>query len=56
MTNKEVERRVQNTVATLAMEGMYCTSDEISDLWKISLGELDPEDAVRSAVKKYREN
>ncbi len=51
--NTKENKAVQQAVASLAIEGMYCDKEFIYDMLKISTGEKTTEELIQETIEKY---
>lgn len=53
MIEKEVNRIVDNVVASLAMEGLVCTDQDKERAAKVVRGEISESDAIKDIINGY---
>ncbi len=53
LENTEENKKLRDTVATMALEGMYLEEDFIKELIKVSNGEKTYDELRQEIIKKY---
>ena len=53
LENTEENQKLRDTVATMALEGMYLEEDFIKELIKVSNGEKTYDELRQEIIKKY---
>lgn len=56
LSEAEIERNVNNVIATMAFEGMFLTEEEIVALKEIRRGNLKEEDYIKQIKREYMAN
>lgn len=52
MTEQKIEQAVRYAAASLAIEGLDCTDEEVNDAKKVLRGELTQEEAIQKIIDK----